>query len=311
MIDFYSIFVDKHGIPDDIEYLYNYINFVQLNAVYTKNNEEYYEYHHILPRSVFPEYANNDENVVLLEYKDHIKAHELLFYAYNLRVYQRPLNYYNSDYNEENKSSKRVSKAAKKGWEKLKNNDEKYSEWRKKHSEYMSSITHEEQQRRAKLHWNNISNEKRKEFSDKMKSIWTNEKREKQSNIVLQRYKNNPEYKEKISTSLKKRYDNTEFKENFDNTMNIVNKDENKRKKAGDAIKNKWKDAAYLEKMRKRKAPSKKVIVIKNDGEKNIFQSMKDCCTYYNISMYILRNIINNKCNNIPDFLKNCIVIYG
>lgn len=40
----------------------------------TKHTEE----HHILPRSLFPEYANTPENIVSLDILDHLEAHEIL-----------------------------------------------------------------------------------------------------------------------------------------------------------------------------------------------------------------------------------------
>lgn len=39
---------------------------------------KYTENHHILPRSIFPEYADNPENIVSLDVLDHLKAHEIL-----------------------------------------------------------------------------------------------------------------------------------------------------------------------------------------------------------------------------------------
>lgn len=38
----------------------------------------YVERHHILPKSMFVEYKNSKENMVLLKYEDHIEAHRLL-----------------------------------------------------------------------------------------------------------------------------------------------------------------------------------------------------------------------------------------
>lgn len=46
---------------------------------------EYSEVHHILPRSLFPEYATTKQNLIRLKYDDHIEAHRLLYSAFNLR----------------------------------------------------------------------------------------------------------------------------------------------------------------------------------------------------------------------------------
>jgi hypothetical protein len=57
---------------------------------------------------------------------------------------------------------------------------------------------------------------------------------------------------------LRKRYADAEFTSAFNKTMQIVNAGDEKRKKAGAAIRQKWQDPAYLEKMKNRKAPDKK-----------------------------------------------------
>lgn len=44
----------------------------------TKSSEEYFEEHHIFPRSLFPEYKRNKHNLVLLTAREHYLAHKLL-----------------------------------------------------------------------------------------------------------------------------------------------------------------------------------------------------------------------------------------
>lgn len=43
-----------------------------------KGNGNYYEAHHILPKSLFPEYSKVKENIVLLTGEEHFKCHQLL-----------------------------------------------------------------------------------------------------------------------------------------------------------------------------------------------------------------------------------------
>lgn len=43
-----------------------------------KSSEEYFEEHHIFPRSLFPEYKKNKHNLVLLTAREHYIAHKLL-----------------------------------------------------------------------------------------------------------------------------------------------------------------------------------------------------------------------------------------
>ena len=43
-----------------------------------KGNGEYYEWHHILPRSLFPLWTKRKSNIVLLTFKEHFFCHQLL-----------------------------------------------------------------------------------------------------------------------------------------------------------------------------------------------------------------------------------------
>jgi hypothetical protein len=64
------------------------------------------------------------------------------------------------------------------------------------------------------------------------------------------------EHKSSISKSMINRYKDEEFYLDFCETMNKVNKKEDKRKQAGQKIKEKWKDPEYLEKMKIRNEKS-------------------------------------------------------
>lgn len=73
-MDYKRIFEEEFSIKD-IDAFEKYIELVSKD--YSGN--EYSERHHILPRSLFPEYKSNDKNIVNLKFIDHVKAHELLF----------------------------------------------------------------------------------------------------------------------------------------------------------------------------------------------------------------------------------------
>jgi hypothetical protein len=112
---------------------------------------------------------------------------------------------------------------------------------------------------------NNLSNneDSKKKKSDTMKNFWTDEKRKEQS-IKMKKYFDENGV-EKYSESLKNRYNDPVYKENFTKKMNIVNKDENKRKKAGQKIKDKWQnDEEFQNKMKKRKPRSSNGNAMKN-----------------------------------------------
>lgn len=70
------------------------ISYEELNLVFDMNNPltleyfelcdkdtdelKYFEKHHILPKSIFPEYTKSEWNLVRLTYQNHYKAHEIL-----------------------------------------------------------------------------------------------------------------------------------------------------------------------------------------------------------------------------------------
>lgn len=78
-MDFEGIILNSGYKLHDLDAVKKYINLC--SAQYT--GDEYSELHHILPKSMFAEYANNKENLVRLKYSDHIEAHKLLCDIFN------------------------------------------------------------------------------------------------------------------------------------------------------------------------------------------------------------------------------------
>lgn len=327
-----SKFLEKHTEIDSHEYLDKYINFL---LEYDSNEiDDYKEMHHILPRSVFPEFENEDWNIVNLRYQDHVNVHLMLFKSINIRIYQRPLNWMLKTY----KNKEEISNAAKRGWVKLKSNEEKYEKWRKNKSEsmkkyvrsekyknimleYYNSVdrtnikkvlrkkriinydcekrkeflrkhySSEKQRERAKKFWDNITEEEYIEFSNKMKELWTEEKRLKKSMEMNEYYLNEDNILKKKEDG-KKRWDSMpdEERSKFRYKMDLINKNEDKRKDAGNKIKNLWKDERYLEKMKNR--PRRKgtsILIIKPNGEEITFEAMNDVVRAYNFSPHLIR----------------------
>lgn len=98
----------------------------------------------------------------------------------------------------------------------------------------------------------NNNEESKNKKSDTMKKYWTEEKRKEKSENMKQYNEINGTDRYSIGT--KRRYENDIFMEKFKNKMASVNNDENKKIKAGKKIKEKWKnDSEYQEKMKKRK----------------------------------------------------------
>lgn len=54
----------------------------QLQGLRKKGNGNYYEAHHILPRSLFPNWTKRKSNIVLLTAREHFFCHQLLYKIY-------------------------------------------------------------------------------------------------------------------------------------------------------------------------------------------------------------------------------------
>jgi hypothetical protein len=300
-------FSEKHTI-DNSEFLDKYI---KLMIEYKLSESiEYIEKHHILPRSVFPEFENEDWNIIELKYSDHVNAHLYLFKSINIRQYQRPLNFMMNSY----KNSEEVSNAAKIGWINLKNDKDKYEKWRKKKSDSMKKISSEEQTRRANIFWDNMTDDEYTIFSNKMKEYWTDEKREEKSKKMIEHY-SNIENIEKKRIEGQKRWDSMsrEDRNNFTIKMTSINKDEEKRRIAGDKIKNLWNSDEYIEKMKNR--PHRKgtsIMIIRPDGEEIIIETMRGIEKEYSFSSHLIRKYRDTdiliKEEDLKDnkFLLNC-----
>lgn len=304
-------FLEKHKTIDNYEYLDKYIN--HLISYKLDSKVEYVEKHHILPRCFFPEFKDEEWNIIELNYEDHKKAHLWIFKAINNRSYQRPLNWMMSNY----KNKEELSNAAKKGWINLKNDKVKYNKWRSDRSEHMSSLSSEEQSRRARIFWDNISDEEYLDFCNKIKSYWTDEKR-KEKSVQMSEYYLNPENIINKSIESKKIWDSRseEKRESFTKKMSLINKGVRKRKDAGDKIKELWKNEDYLEKMKNRRSRGGTPIkIIKPDGEEIVVETMREIEVKYSFSAYLIRKyrdtnikILESDLKEENMFLLNCII---
>lgn len=277
-------FIEKHKI-DDFIYLERYIKLIleyQLGEY-----DKYTEKHHILPKSFFPEFEDDDWNIIELKYEDHVNLHLLLFKSINIRAYQRLLNWMLKVY----KNKEETSNAAKIGWINLKNNKEKYDKWRIDKSESMKKITSREQRRRAYIFWNNITDDEYIKFCNKMKEYWT-EERKKDKSKQMNDYYLNPENIEKKRIETQERWDlmSQEDRDEFNSKMNIINKSEEKRRVSGEKIKVLWKNEEYSKKMKNRTHnPGKKIKIIKPNGEEVIVENMRKFEKEYNFSSHLIR----------------------
>lgn len=307
-------FINKHKVIDNEYYLNMYLNFLLDYKLIFNDSDDYTENHHILPRSVFPEFINEEWNIIKLKYEDHKLAHLWLFKAINIRTYQRPLNWMMSYY----KNKEELSNAAKKGWEKLKLDKIKYKKVQESRSNFMKTISSEEQRRRANIFWKNITDDEYIKYCNKIKNMWTEEKRNKKSEEMNIFY-SDPNNIIKKSEQAKKVWDSRTVEERlkFNEKMNIVNKDIDKRNNSGKKIKKLWKTDQYLEKMKNRKLRNgKKIKIIKPDGDELIFEHMQRLIDDFNFSGYYIRKYIDTNIkidkihlNENNMFLYNCIIV--
>jgi hypothetical protein len=290
MINYKEQFISKHGQPDNGTALDEYINFL---TSYSEDTDiEYSELHHILPTCKFKEYSKDPNNLVRLLYKDHVHAHLLLFTAYNIRAYQRPLNWMMTPF----KDKEMISNAAKRGWISLKENEETYTLWKKSRSECMKSLSSEEQRRRANIFWDNITEERYLEFCKTMTNIWTDDKKHIQSKKLKMFYEI-PLNRELKSIESRQRYESQskEERDSFKEKMNHVNKQQDKRDKAGKSIKKLWEDDSFREKMKQRKVRSGTPIkLIFSDNTFREFDSISSLSREYRITIHTIRKYIDS-----------------
>jgi len=283
----YELFLKTDGKPDSDDHLKDYINFV---IGHKYDGCEYSEYHHILPRSNYAQYKHEEWNIVRLKYSDHIKAHELLFTAYNCRTYQYTLNFMASTVN---KNHELLSNASKNAWKKIKNNKTTYDNWRKAKSKYMSSLSSEEQSRRSKLGWSRLDEESYKERCKINKNNWTDELKEQKSKSMKEYFENNPN---EASRRMYLRYENMDHEtlEAFKEKMDNVNKDPIKRNKASKSLKKLWNDDQFKEKMKKRaKKPGDKYKLIDPDGNILFRQGLGKLVDEFNFNITLVRKFTN------------------
>lgn len=281
--------IHKHGNPDDEKALDDYLTLMLNPPIFETG--DYSEKHHILTRSQFPEFINDDWNLTELLYEDHIKAHELLFQAFNLRTYQYPLYFMKNGWDD--KDTEMVSNASKKGWIKLKSNEEKYNQWKQNRSDYMKSLSTEEQSRRAQKTWDNYSEEDYKKRCKIAKDQWTDERKREYSERFKKLYKDNPD---EASRRAIKAWSNKseERRIEFNETMSEVNKDPVKRAKASVKIKEKWQDPEWRNKMLKRKTkPGSMYIIITPENETFERSGLAKISREFNISEHYIRTFKN------------------
>jgi hypothetical protein len=244
-----NFLISKLGEPDNEEALDQYITFIIENEV-KYDTDLYCENHHILPQCIEP-----NDITVKLKYNDHCDAHLYLFLAYNRNDFHRPLNFMKPDTNIRGKEySEGLSIARKRGMEKFKNSD-KYEEYLeqckiKTSLRMKDGLAAELSKRRFDQNPN-----ARQEISEHFKQLWADPEYKKRVKESMVAERNTSEGKARMSNAANDRWDcmSVEEREKFSLKMQEVNNDIDKRVQSGIAIKEKWADPNFRDKMKNRK----------------------------------------------------------
>jgi hypothetical protein len=249
-----QMFINKLGLPDNQPKLEEYIDFCLSNN--NKNIDGYYERHHILPRSVFSEHIKSEWNISNLTYENHVLGHFILAEAYLNRKFSRTLNFLKNKSEEEViKLKKILSETSKKWWKNL--SDEEYDARCLMYSIRMKKMMQSGSEFHKKIcdgineYYKNNPHRK-EEISLFFKNLWKNKTKEEYKewckNMSWTQERHNQH-----KTYMEKRYQDSNFKESFDKKMKEVNQDLAKRNNASVKLKEKWKEASFIDKMSKRK----------------------------------------------------------
>lgn len=260
-----SEFIRCHGTVDDEASLEDYLDIVLYSVA---KSDEYCEVHHILPQATFTEYAKSKWNIVKLSYENHKLAHLLLFKSFNIRTYQRTLRYMSNDI----KNHEMLSMAAKRGWKTLHENEEKFKEWKRKRAEYLHEISSEKRTEIQNKIWRNYSKEEYIKRCAAARNAWSDERKMSKSVQQIEYAANNPG---EMSRRMNKRWNDAsdEYIKNFTEKMSIVNRNEEKRKKAGESIKQCWKTEEFRNKMKNRCSHPYGYKCVTKNGEIEFFMS--------------------------------------
>lgn len=231
------------GYPNCHSSLDEYIDMVFLP-------DENGEKHHILPKSVFPEYENLKEftwNSSRLTRNRHIEAHKLLFKAWPIRKFQRPINRMRVGKDDDLREAQSV--AARNAWKNM--SAQSKAKWTEKRIAYLKrvmvsgNLIYDSLQAGARKNFNvpnwKLSHSIR--VKDRWASFTTSER------MDAARKKMTDTVREAISASVKKRYEDNEFMNEFIETMSRVNACPDKRARTGKRLSELWDDSEYREKV--------------------------------------------------------------
>ena len=260
------------GEPDIPEKLEEYIDFCLTRDRSLVLDEVYCENHHILPRSLFPQFScfsDNPWNKSRLTFDDHVKAHVILVDAYSIPSFIFPLRLMTEVSADHRKNFGNLM------WEYMRENEETFLSWSKTRSEHMKKMWTDlaYSDKMSSMSQDMAENDDvRRSRSLSMKSYWTPEKRHQKSQDMTLFFEDQ-DRRNDISTRFKKLYEDEEYKRKHQEVSTISNRNPEKRRKASISLKIKLADPAIKKKM----SDSKKGLKWWTDG--NISIRSRECPT--------------------------------
>ena len=235
-------FKSKLGEPDNPDAFVRYMKIIGMC-------HESGHCHHILPRAVFPEFADfriHAWNRVVLSADCHALAHSELFRAWGIRAFQRPLNFRHADDEETRRS---MSRAAIRGWANM--DEETRREFGAKRTKYLKEQAARKTDQYIAFQEAALRNVQCPEFraaaSDRSKRYWEQFDVDERSAMIKARL--TPEVKARMSNGVRNRYLDDEYAAEHAIRVKEVNGRMEKRRAAGDTIRGLWSSGDYAEKV--------------------------------------------------------------
>lgn len=266
-------FIDKLGNPSDQDILEEYIS-----ICVDSDTTEYAEIHHILPQSVFPEYANESWNKVRVTYQTHCLAHELLWCAYpTVGSFWRPLNFMKSQRPEmREKMSEAMRLRSKAMWEIMKSDPEKMRCWSETKRELMlermqpSHPAYEEMKMKVRLYYETTPDAKRIRSIASQK-MWEDQEMREKIVAAQKKWAGSDENRQRTAQYAKERYRDVVYYERHKNIMAEVNARTDKKDKNRQTILEKWEDPEFAARMREKINEGRKTRKSSSDAMKRLW----------------------------------------
>lgn len=258
----------------------------ELNGLRKKGNGNYYERHHMLPKSLFPLWSKRKSNIVLLTAREHFFCHQLLIKIYPcyqmycaLTIFEtidgKKLNLTSRQYAQIREARKLAGSILGKKYNISKDELSKIRSAAAK--KYWESLSDEEREKKLwPIHHSFYSAERRKASSLRMSELNKNYSFEKRSSASKKAWQNMPSEKKE---ELKRK--RSELAKKFMSTV-------------GEDFKEKHREAC-------KKSLGKKIKCV-NDGLE--FMCINDAAAYYNINRVTIRHSLDGSVNGKLKFIR-------